>query len=185
MCGFIQSNQQLKTPSQTNTQWHAQWHPHKKSTRSTTALRELYHSEFHNRSLLVFYMHVNGRAGGRGVMCPCHARSPTELMQYSSVCVHFLTCGYLHALVVITKLHYVPLQNCVPRPKKRPHLQWSCGNICDHTAPIIGAAHIILMSSQQGSESQELRFGSKTTSLYKKLHIYHVTHRYFFLITIN
>lgn len=166
VCGFIQSYQQHRTPSQTNTQWHAQWHPHKKSTRSTTALREgRVVSSGVPQQVSICVLRARKQSG---VIFPCmlaaywiHAiffsahvyiclhvnMSASESLKFYTYKKCFLyKCACCHHKTVLCDFEKLRAK----KKKKKAHLEWSCGKISDHTAPIIATAHIILMFSQQG-----------------------------------
>lgn len=187
VCGFIKSNQQYRTPSQTNTQWHAQWHPHKKSTRSTTALREgrVVSSRVPQQvSICVLHAHKKREViflamlaaywihaiffSGHVYICLHVNMSASESLKFYAYKKFF----YINVLVVITKLCYVTLKNCVARKKKGTLRVILWKDFWPHSSHYWNSTHHFNVLTA--------RFWSKTTSLCKNLHIYHVTHRYFF-----
>lgn len=188
VCGFIQSYQQHRTPSQTNTQWHAQWHPHKKSTRSTTALRE-------------------GRVVSSGVpqqvsICVLRARKQSGVIFPCMLAAYWIHAIFFSAHVYICLYVNMSASESLKFYAYKKCFLYKCA-CCHHKTVLCdfeklrakkkkkGTLRVILWkdfwphSSHYCNSTHHFnvltaRFWSKTTSLYKNLHIYHVTHRYFF-----
>lgn len=94
ICGFIQSNQHLYTPSQTHTLARKEWHPVEKSTRSTTSTPQ------RPGTRLVIQCSTTGLhlcyvcmwTGGGNVFWLCWCMSFFAPWVYLRACMHFHVC---------------------------------------------------------------------------------------------